>query len=201
MNRILFAGAALALGLMCGPARAEPTGEQATTEETPWYKDWWNTAKTETTSILRDGGWDLYFPAAEYHMPWAYDKEARSTLNQSPMPAFGLGRGQHLENGNWQGLYVMGFRDSHDFASWTVGYNYLWLWDLPAGVHGGFGATAFVMTRQDYDYVPFPAILPTAHLGYKNLSVEASYVPAYKHGTGNVLFIWFKLEEKGRPGS
>lgn len=196
MARILKS-TVLALALLGGAARAE-----ATADDQAWYERWWNTAKTETTSIVRDGGWDLYFPAVEYHMPWAYDSEQREKYNQSPMPALGIGRGQYLDNGNWQGLYVMGFRDSNDFASWMAGYSYRWLWDLPGGAYGGLGATAFIMARENYgDYTPFPAVLPMASIGYKHVSAELAYVPGFKKGTGNVLFLWFKLEEKGRPGS
>jgi palmitoyl transferase len=56
----------------------------------------------------------------------------------------------------------------------------------------GAGATVFMMSRQDiFNYIPFPGLLPVGSLGYKNLSLQTSFVPG-GDGFGNVLFTWAK---------
>lgn len=191
-------------GLMAAAAFAAPVSaaDPAPDSTAPWYSRWADTAVTETSDIIRNGGWDFYFPTKIYHLPIAYTAEQRNRYNESPMPAFGMGRGKFLENGNWHGLYAMGFRDSNDKPSWMAGYQYRWLWDAPSiGAHYGVGVSVFLMSREDYfNYVPFPAALPTFTLGWRNVSLETAFVPGAK-GNGNVFFIWFKLEEKERPRS
>ncbi|MCL2657487.1 MAG: phospholipid:lipid A palmitoyltransferase [Betaproteobacteria bacterium] len=181
-------------------AQETPLDSTSTTTDAPWYASAWNTAVARTTDIVTNGGWDFYQPVRTYHMPFAYTAEQRDRYNDVPLPGFGIGRGKFLDNGNWEGIYAMGFRDSNSKPSWMAGYAYRWLWDAPSiNAHYGVGATAFLMSREDYfDYFPFPAILPMVTLGFRNVSFEATYVPG-KRGNGNVLFMWLKLEEKERP--
>ncbi len=189
--------------LSCALAAAQEAPPVATTEpDAPWYMRGWNTAVTETTDIVKNGGWDFYLPVRTYHLPIAYTAEQREKYNDSPLPGFGIGRGLFLEDGNWEGLYAMGFRDSNDKPSWMAGYAYRWLWSAPS-INGyyGVGVSAFLMSREDYfGYFPFPAAIPMFTVGFRNVSFETGYVPGGK-GNGNVFFIWMKLEEKERPGS
>ena len=165
-----------------------------------WYRQWWDAATQDMGQLVSDGGLDLYLPLRTYHLPVAYSAEQRERYNDIPAPAFGLGLGHFLENGNWHGLYAMGFRDSNSKASWMAGYSYRWLWSAPR-IDGyyGVGSTVFLMSREDYfGYKPFPGILPLITVGFRNLAIETAYVPGGK-GNGNILFLWLKLEEKERP--
>ncbi|MBO4674782.1 MAG: hypothetical protein J5601_01670 [Elusimicrobiaceae bacterium] len=47
--------------------------------------------------------------------------------------------------------------------------------------------------RSDYEFIPFPYILPIVSLQYMRLSFQTTYVPG-THNNGNVLFGWFKYE-------
>src|SRR6516225_7496688 len=203
MHRIVRAAAGLLGAMLCSVSLAQEAPAADTTKpDEPWYMRGWNTAVTETTNIVKNGGWDFYLPVKTYHLPVAYTAEQRDKYNNSPAPAFGIGRGLYLDNGNWEGIYAMGFRDSNDYPSWMAGYAYRWLWSAPS-INGyyGIGITAFIMSRRDYgSYTPFPAALPMFTFGFRNVAFETSYVPGGK-GNGNVFFIWMKLEEKERPGS
>ncbi|GAA5178850.1 lipid IV(A) palmitoyltransferase PagP [Niveibacterium umoris] len=189
--------------LVAAALAGAPAAAEGGSDEAPFYERWWHTAVAETTDITRNGDWNVYLPAKIYHLPIAYTAEQRDRYNETPMPGFGIGRGKYIEDGNWHGLYAMEFRDSNDKPSWLAGYARSWLWDMPR-LNGGFyglGFTAFIMGRQDYgNYAPFPAILPSFTLGFKQVELEAVFVPGGK-GNGNVFFIWFKLNEKERPHS
>lgn len=193
------AGLLIAVAMLAG---ATASADDAVAE-VPFYQRWWNSAVTETSDLATTGDWNLLLPTKTYHLPVAYTADQRDRYNESPMPAIGFGRGKYTEDGDWHGLYGMTFRDSNDKPSWMAGYQYSWLRSM-SRLDGGFygmGVTAFIMGRQDYgNYVPFPAVLPTFTLGFKNASLEAAFVPGGK-GNGNVFFIWFKLNEKERPRS
>ncbi len=188
-------------GLLCALAVSTTVRAEEPAAGAPFYQRWWNTAVDETTDLATTGDWNIFLPTKTYHLPMAYTAEQRNRYNESPMPAFGFGRGKYTENGNWRGLYAMGFRDSNDKPSWMAGYQYAWLWDMPRleGAYYGLGVTAFIMGREDYGhYTPFPAALPTFTLGFKKVALETAFVPGGK-GNGNVFFIWFKLNQAERP--
>ena len=57
----------------------------------------------------------------------------------------------------------------------------------------GAGYGAFITARSDIGrYAPFPGVLPLGSIGYRNLDIQATFVPGGKHD-GNVLFTWVKL--------
>jgi palmitoyl transferase len=77
--------------------------------------------------------------------------------------------------------------------SYTVGYTWIPTWNVgKSEVKVGAGLTGFLMSREDYfGGVPFPGLLPVASISYKQLSLQATYVPGGQ-GNGNVLFAWGK---------
>lgn len=171
------------LVLMCalcaGPARAE--GQSL-----------WTQARQELFRIWNEGGHDIYLPFHTHHLRFAYDREKIERYQENPL---GLGYGRSLEqNGVWRGVYFMGFQDSHFKPSYMLGYGRQWLWQAGEHWRAGGGLTVFLMTRADIGhYTPFPGILPTATLGWRNLSLEATYVPGSR-GAGNLLFFWGRIE-------
>ena len=56
----------------------------------------------------------------------------------------------------------------------------------------GAGIVLGITARQDYDYVPLPLPLPIVGIQYKELAIEAAYIPGTK-SNGNVLFTWIRL--------
>jgi palmitoyl transferase len=171
-------------------AQSEPVANK------PFYREFWDETFASTSKTLKEGEWSVIVPARTYHMHFAYTEEQRAKQNDNPMPGIGIERGRYLENGDWSSIYAMEFQDSYDKPEWHLAYEYDWLWKTGGGVRYGLGATAGLMMRADYaNYTPLPFILPTFHLGWNRVSLEATYVPGAKKGTGNVAFFWLKIHQ------
>ena len=150
-------------------------------------------AESEIEYIWNSGKTELYLPLYTYHMPFAYSSEKRAKFTSYPM-GLGIGKGLINANGNWEGIYVMSFQDSHGLYQYMAGYGWVPLWNMTdSEFKYGLGVTAFVMSREDIDhYIPFPGILPIASIRYKDLSLETTYIPGGKN-VGNVIFTWGKF--------
>jgi len=169
-----------AAGLLAGmPAGAE---EGASLLQRAWKP---------VAETYEQGQNELYLPFRTYHLRSAYPREKIDSYQEHP-PGLGFGRGRYDEKGNYEGVYAMGFQDSHFKPQWMAGYVWRAIWRPAEDMRLGLGWTAFVMAREDIGhYTPFPGILPTASIGYKKLSLETTYVPGAR-GAGNVLFFWGK---------
>ncbi len=160
----------------------------------PFYEEFWDDTVGSTRETLRDGDWQYILPIRTYHMPFSYTREQLDDQNNNPLPGFGIGRGRQTASGNWSGIYAMGFRDSWDKPSWLLAYNYNWVHHTQYA-RFGWGASMGFMSRNDYfGYAPFPYILPTFSVGSGRATLEATYVPGVKQGTGNVLFVWLRIQ-------
>ena len=159
-----------------------------------WYERIW----APLANAYDNGQWELYLPLHTHHLRSAYTAEQIASYQESP-PGFGFGRGLYNASGNWEGLFAMGFQDSHFKPSYTAGYGWKAIWRPSADTRVGLGYLAGLMTRTDIaGYVPFPIVVPAASLAYKNLSLEATFIPGAA-GAGNVVFVWAKWE-MGKPG-
>jgi hypothetical protein len=124
-------------------------------------------------------------------MRFAYTREKINSYQENP-PGLGIGRGLYDSDGDWKGIYAMGFQDSHFKPMWMAGYAYETFWHPGGNWKLGAGYTAFLATRSDIgNYTPFPGILPVASVRYRQVSIETAYIPGGK-GYGNVLFFWGK---------
>lgn len=143
--------------------------------------------------ILSKGGYELYVPVFTYHMPYAYTPALLRPYNDFPA-GVGFGKGRYNERGNWEGLYVMEFADSHGKPEYEGGYAWLATWHPFANrFRAGAGVTGFITARSDYGgYTPFPEVLPLGSIGFLNLDVQCIFVPGFRNN-GNVLFSWLKL--------
>jgi lipid IVA palmitoyltransferase len=152
----------------------------------------YHTAAEHVKDTWTEGKVELYVPFLAYHMPFAYSAEKRSEYNEYPGGG-GIGLGRYNASGNFEATYAMAFLDSHSDMSYTVGYTWIPTWNAgKSEVKVGVGLTGFLMSRQDYfGGVPFPGLLPVASISYKQLSLQATYVPG-SQGSGNVLFAWGK---------
>ncbi len=152
----------------------------------------YHTATEHVKDTWTEGKVELYVPFLSYHMPFAYSADKRSEYNEYPGGA-GIGLGRYNASGNYEATYAMAFLDSHSDMSYMVGYAWIPTWNVgKSEVKVGAGLTGFIMSRQDYfGGVPFPGVLPVASISYKQLSLQAAYVPGGQ-GNGNVLFAWGK---------
>lgn len=155
---------------------------------------WFQNTTSHLANIWEKGSYEVYVPAYAYHMPFAYSQDKISQYNELPW-GLGLGKGLINESGNWEGIYGMAFKDSHNVFEYMVGYGWIPMWNIGGNPDWKYGAggTVFLMSRQDImNYVPFPGILPAVSLSYKDVSVQAAYIPGGRN-IGNVLFAWAKF--------
>jgi hypothetical protein len=178
------------LALACnGVAYAEVTGGEvempastvtsvASIEAEEPEVSWYDAAWRHVDDTYQQGNWEVIVPISTYHMRNSYTSEQIDSYEETP-PGFGLGKGRINNSGNYEGLYAMGYQDSHHYPSWQVGYVWQALWrptneDFRVGV----GYTAFILAREDIaHYTPFPALSPMASMAYKNLTLDVTFVP------------------------
>lgn len=144
---------------------------------------------------LREGEHDLYLPLHAHHGRHTYSAQRVSEFNEDSL-GIGFGRSvidQHNRwRGDWHGVYLMGFRDSHYKLQTMLGYGYQSY--LGTGkLKLGLGYTAFLTSRQDIaGGFPIPAVLPMASINYGRASLMGAYIPrlSSKDGNGDVLFLF-----------
>ena len=142
------------------------------------------------SNIWVNGKWDLYVPAYTWHNRLMYDSGEAEKFNENPWGG-GFGKSYFDEDGDQHALYTMGFMDSHNRFQPIVGYAYIKNWEVFNDFSLGLGFTAGITARHEYHYIPIPGALPIVSMQYKNLAIQASYIPErYNHG--NVLFTWLR---------
>lgn len=138
---------------------------------------------------------DLYLPFLAHHGRNTYTSQRISEFNEE---ALGLGYGRSIvtDRGrfrdDWDGIYVMGFRDSHRDLQVMAGYAYQTYLGTET-VNFGIGYTAALTSRRDIaGGFPIPVLLPMASINYKDYSLMGAYVPrlSSNNGNGDVLFLF-----------
>lgn len=156
----------------------------------------WETLKTNSVETWHSPGpHELYLPLFTWHAPFAWDKDKRDDYNENPWGA-GYGLSRYDAEGNWHGLYAMVFKDSHNNWEPIAGYAYEKHWhplSTHEDFHLGLGLTAGITMREDWSYLPVPLLLPIGSVGYKQLTLQGTYVPGTRN-KGNVLFGWLRWE-------
>ena len=167
-------------------------------KSTQTTKSWWEYVWDPITNVYDNGSLELYLPFETYHSRDTYSQEQIDSYQEKPF-GFGIGRGLYNEKGNWEGLFAMGFQDSHFKPSYTAGYQWKSIWRPAEDVRLGLGYLAGLMSREDIaNYIPFPVVLPVASVAFRNFSIEGTYIPPVGD-KGNVVFLWAKWE-LGKPG-
>ena len=101
-----------------------------------------------------------------------------------------MGKSYRDEESNWRGYYAMLFADSFNKIEPIAGYFYAKnLLGAADTFSFGLGYTLFLTAREDTSYLPLPGIAPLLTTGYKNLTLNAAYMPG-KVGAGNICFVW-----------
>ena len=100
----------------------------------------------ETWTEGRD---DLYIPFHTYHLRSAYSEERIDAFRENTW-GLGYGRSHYDAQGDWEGLYGMGFSDSHSKAQAIAGYRL------------------------------YPGVLPIASLNYGTAALNATFIPGFK---------------------
>ncbi|ADP11911.1 palmitoyl transferase [Erwinia sp. Ejp617] len=137
---------------------------------------------------------DPYIPSIIWHNRWTYDADKIDKYNERPWGAGG-GVSHFDKKGNWNGIYLMAFKDS--FNKWELisGYGWEKTWRplSDPDFHLGLGYTAGVTMRDNWSYIPIPVLLPLASIGYEYVSFQMTYIPG-TYNNGNVYFAWLRWQ-------
>ncbi len=138
--------------------------------------------------------YDLYLPAVTWHNRLTYDSDKTDRYNERPWGAGG-GISHYDEKGNWNGLYLMAFKDSYNKWEPIGGYGWEKTWRPlnDRDFHLGLGYTAGVTARDNWKYIPIPLVLPLASIGYSKATFQMTYIPG-TYNNGNVYFAWFRWQ-------
>lgn len=136
---------------------------------------------------------DIYVPLLTWHNRFTYDSEHIDRYNERPWGA-GLGISHYDSQDNWNGLYLMAFKDSFNRWEPIGGYGWEATWRplQDQRFHIGAGYTLGVTMRHNWDYKPAPVLLPLVSLGYGPANFQLTYVPG-SYNNGNVLFGWLRV--------
>ena len=137
---------------------------------------------------------DLYVPAITWHNRWTYDKEKTDRYNERPWGAGG-GVSRYDQKGNWNGIYLMAFKDSYNKWEPIGGYGREKTWRPlnDPDFRLGLGYTAGVTMRDNWNYIPIPLVLPLASVGYGPATFQMTYIPG-TYNNGNVFFAWLRWQ-------
>jgi len=164
------------------------------TQSTAWsIGEYWEELKQNIKDTWNCGSWSAYMPVYAWHNRLTYDQKHIDKYNENPW-GFGVGKWQ-TEGDNWHGLYAMAFKDSNDYAETFFGYAFIKNHAIDEAENWklGYGYTLGITQRHEYKYIPVPVPLPLGSISYKNISLQAAYVPGVKND-GNVLFTWIKID-------
>lgn len=154
--------------------------------------DWEHRLQKNIKKAWNSDNYDLYIPMNTWHNRLAYDRDKIDEYNEMPW-GLGLGKSFYDDEGDWHSVYAMIFDDSNYHPQSIFGYAYQHNWYFGCGQEWRIGAgyTLSLTQRHEYNYVPLPLPLPLAGIGYKNIDIQAAYVPGVKNN-GNVLFTWLR---------
>lgn len=148
---------------------------------------WYDRAYQRLETTWREGKPELYLPLHTTHLRFAYSREKIESYNEDPR-GIGMGKGMYDADGDWHGLYFVGFKDSNSKPEYAAGYGYRTFWNPAGDLKLGLGYNAFITARSDIGhYAPIPLLLPVVSLGYKKFTLDTTYVPGWS-GKENVLF-------------
>ena len=156
-------------------------------------KEYWQGLKQDVADTWESKSLSAYVPLYAWHNRLAYDQEHIDKYNENP---WGFGLGKYTYKGDdWHGLYAMAFKDSNDYLETYFGYAFVR--NVPLNCadtwHLGYGYTLGLTQRHEYKYIPVPLPLPVGSISYKNVALQAVYIPGIKND-GNVLFTWLKID-------
>ncbi len=183
----------------CVPVFAASNGDNPVSDPNKVHKEsiipgiWSSFTEKVSTTWNEPQSQDLYLPVITWHNRFTYDKEKTDKYNERPWGG-GYGISRYDEKGNWNGIYFMAFKDSHNKWEPIGGYGWEKIW-TPAqdkNFRLGLGYTAAVTARDDYKYIPIPIVLPLASVGYDRLTFQATYIPG-TYNNGNVFFAWLRF--------
>ena len=150
-----------------GGSVASVAAKPATAQKPP-DKSWLRRIWDPVANAFNNGSLEFYLPFKTYHSRSTYTQEQIDSYQENPL-GFGIGRGLYNERGNWEGVFAMGFQDSHFKPSYTGGYSWKAIWRPADDVRLGLGYIAGLMSRSDVLsycllYTSFGAVVASSSL-------------------------------------
>jgi len=137
------------------------------------WGEWFADRCVGTKEAWKEGDWNLMVPFYTWHAPYKYDN--RDEQNSFPL---GGGVARSVDRGRDTDMLVaMAFQDSHYKPMYVAGYGYLYNWGERSAFHSGVGFAAVIWARSDYNYIPYPGIVPIGSVGFSRVSVMGTYLP------------------------
>ena len=146
-----------------------------------WEDEFWDTWHAPN--------WECVIPVNTWHNRWFYDHEKAHSYNERPW-GFGGGKYRYDEDGNRHSLVALTFQDSHDSPEPTFAYAWQKVWRQDKTIRPTLGIMGGITFRNDYHWLPIPAVLPVAGVDIHSFSIESTYIPGLGGNNGNVLFTW-----------
>ena len=180
MKRLLFV-----FILMCAAVTWAGDEETAARKEPSWFCRLVCNIKT----TWRDGKLEGDLPVNTWHNRWVYDHEKVHSYNERPW-GIGIGKYRLDKDGDRHRLVAMVFQDSHNKPEPTFAYSWQYLFRKDKTVRPSLGFMGGITFRDDYNWLPIPAVLPVVGVDIGNFSIENTYIPGLGGNNGNVLFTW-----------
>lgn len=103
---------------------AYPTDDPKPSQKESIFPGIWSDFKDKVSTTWNDSdSQDLYLPVITWHNRLTYDKEKTDKYNERPWGG-GYGISRYDEKGNWNGIYLMAFKDSHNKWEPIGGYGW-----------------------------------------------------------------------------
>ena len=154
----------------------------------------WSYVKDTLSQTWSADDYEIYVPINVWHNRSYYSSEKIDQYNEHPW-GLGIGKYRFDNDGDWHGLYVMAFSDSHKDIEPIAGYGFQKMWRPGEDFRIGAGYTVGVTLREDFNYLPLPVIAPIASVEYKQLALQSTYIFGGE-GNGNILFTWLRWQLK-----
>lgn len=140
-------------------------------------------------TIWDEGTLTIHVPVFTWHNRWTYDHEKAHKYNEQPW-GFGLGKTYTVHDRYRHGLVAMVFKDSFDKFEPTFAYTWQYLFCQGSIVRPNIGVMTGVTFRDNYHWIPIPAVLPMFGLDIGNFTIDTTYIPHLGKNNGDVFFAW-----------
>ena len=171
--------------ILCASTVWAAEGAETTKKECSLTCKWWCNIKT----TWRDGEIEGFLPVNTWHNRWVYDHDKAHSYNERPWGA-GIGKYRYDADGDRHRLVAMVFQDSHNKPEPSFAYSWQYLFRKEKTFRPSLGFMAGITFRDDYNWLPIPAVLPAFGFDIGNFSVENTYIPGLGGNNGHVLFTW-----------
>lgn len=141
--------------------------------------------------------YELYMPINTWHNRNYYSADKIDQYNEHPW-GLGVGKYRFDDDGDWHGLYMMAFSDSHKDLEPVAGYGFQKTWRPSENLRLGAGYTIGLTLRKDFHYLPIPVAAPLFSVEYKQLALQSTYIVGGE-GNGNILFTWLRWQFEQNP--